>query len=102
MMKRETEVALRTHFELFRQEIRGEVGKKIEGKEVKQMVQQKVSTSEFSREMDHIRSLINSLNRQLALLNGGGAPMSPTSGGSGGGSPAMGKNTNSALRALVK
>lgn len=35
MMKRETEVALRTHFDIFRQEIRGEVAKKIEGKEVK-------------------------------------------------------------------
>lgn len=58
------------------------------------MVQQKVSTAEFSRELDHVKSLINSVNRQLGVLSGGGgAPMSPTAGGSSG-SPVMGKNTN--------
>lgn len=101
MIKRETEVALRTHFETFRNEFEGGLNRKVELKDVKIMLKDKVSQAEYTRELEHIKSGLYNITREMAVAGIGGG-----SGGGAQGPLASGassnKNANAALRILVK
>ena len=67
MLKRDTEIAMRTHFEIFKHETEGNLGRKVEQKELKPLLQGKVSTTEFYREMDHMKSQLLAMSREMAV-----------------------------------
>ena len=73
MLKRETEVAMRTHFEQFKNETEGSLLKKVEQQELKAALQSKVSNGEFWKEIEHIKSMIHSMNREMAVAGIGGS-----------------------------
>jgi hypothetical protein len=95
MMKRETEVAMRTHFEIFKNETESNVQKKVEQKDLKAMLATKVSTSEFFREMEHLKGMMHTMSRELAVAGIGGSNVSSSAASKGSGGSA-------ALRTLIK
>ena len=84
---------MRTHFEIFKNETDNGINKKVEVKELKNALSQKVSTSEFFREMEAVKSQIYSISRDLAMAGIGG------SSSSGGGNKAA---NNSAIKTLIR
>lgn len=99
MLKRETEVALRTHFEIFRNEQESGLAKKVEKDDMKVQLKEKVSIKEFWKEIDHIKTLMHTLSREMAI-----AGISATSSSAAqGNSTSSGKGgVNAALKSLVK
>ena len=67
MLKRETEVAMRTHFEHFKAETDAAIVKKADLTHVKSQLQGKVSTSEFWKEIEYVKSMIHTMSRELAV-----------------------------------
>ena len=88
MLKREIEVAMRTHFDIFKNEALSGIDKKVDKSELKTLLQGKVSISEFWKEIDHIKSMMHTMSRELAGAGIGGA-----SGNKGG---------NSVIRTMIK
>ena len=93
MLKSDIQVAMRTHFDLFKTETDNGINKKVEQKDLKQALQSKVSTSEFFRELESVKSQIHSISRDLAMAGIGG------SSSSGGGNKA---SNNSAIKTLIR
>jgi len=67
MLKRETDVAMRTHFEHFKAETDAALVKKADIAQVKSQLQSKVSTSEFWKEIEYVKSMIHTMTRELAV-----------------------------------
>lgn len=84
---------MRAHFEIFKNETDNGINKKVEAKELKNALAAKVSTSEFFREMESVKSQIYSISRDLAMAGIGG------SSSSGGGNKAA---NNSAIKTLIR
>lgn len=93
MMKSDIQVAMRAHFDIFKNETDSGINKKVEAKELKSALSAKVSTTEFFREVESIRSQIYSISRDLAMAGIGGASSS------GGGNKAA---NNSAIKTLIR
>ena len=93
MMKSDIQVAMRAHFEIFKNETDSGINKKVETKELKNALSAKVSSSEFFREMESVKSQIYSISRDLAMAGIGG------SSSSGGGNKAA---NNSAIKTLIR
>lgn len=93
MMKSDIQVAMRAHFEIFKNETDIAIKQKVETKELKNALAAKVSTTEYFREMDSIKSQIYSISRDLAMAGIGG------SSSSGGGNKAA---SNSAIKTLIR
>lgn len=98
MMKREIEVAMRTHFDIFKNETDGNMTKKVEMAELKPLLQAKVSTSEFWKEIEHVKTLIHSISREMAVAGIGGVAV----GASSANKSSSGGVGSAALRTLLK
>lgn len=93
MMKSDIQVAMRAHFEIFKNETDSGINKKVETKELKNALAAKVSSTEFFRELESVKSQIYSISRDLAMAGIGG------SSSSGGGNKAA---NNSAIKTLIR
>ena len=90
LLKRDMEIAMRTHFETFKKETDSNVASKVDSKDFKDKLANKISVNEYSREMDYLRGMLHTISREMAIAGIGGT----TSGG--------GQGANTALRVLVK
>ena len=95
MLKRETDVAMRTHFEHFKAETDAALVKKADLIQVKSQLQGKVSTNEFWKEIEYVKSMIHTMTRELAVA--GITSQQAASGGK----RAVGPDTG-ALRTMIK
>ena len=93
MLKSDIQTSMRSHFEIFKNETEGGIGRKVEQKEMQDALGKKISTLEFWREIDYVKSMIHTVSRDLAL-----AGLSGQSSGGGGSK----STSNSAIKTLIR
>jgi len=67
MLKSDIQTSMRSHFEIFKNETDGGITRKVEHKELNEALSKKISSLEFWKEVDYIKSMIHTVSRDLAL-----------------------------------
>ena len=67
MLKSDIQTSMRSHFEIFKNETDGGISRKVEHKELNEALSKKISSLEFWKEVDYIKSMIHTVSRDLAL-----------------------------------
>jgi hypothetical protein len=93
MLKSDIQTSMRSHFEIFKNETEGGITRKVEQKDLQEALSKKISSLEFWREIDYVKSMIHTVSRDLALAGLAGQ----SSGGGGNKS-----SSNSAIKTLIR
>ena len=93
MLKSDIQTSMRSHFEIFKNETEGGITRKVEQKDLQEALSKKISSLEFWREIDYVKSMIHTVSRDLAL-----AGLAGQTSGVGDNKP----SSNSAIKTLIR